>query len=61
MGALLEDVGSQEARKTCRPEEGMRYCDLLKEDLESLIELPVSAALSAVGRSQHCDRWALAL
>jgi hypothetical protein len=36
----LEDISSAEARKTCRPEEGMRFCDLLKEDLQSLGELP---------------------
>jgi signal recognition particle subunit SRP68 len=40
----LEEIGSQEARKTCRPEEGMRYCDLLKEDLQSLSELPETSS-----------------
>merc|ERR1712032_1797961 len=36
----LEEISSSDARKVCRPEEGMRYCDLLKEDLGSLRELP---------------------
>jgi len=63
----LEDVGSQEARKTCRPEEGMRYCDLLKEDLESLIELPettptISKCLAAyVTVALNCRCFFLAL
>lgn len=40
----LEDIASSKARQTCRPEEGMRYCDLLKEDLESLRELPETSS-----------------
>jgi len=36
----LEDICSLEARKACRPEEGVRYCDLLAEDLTSLSGLP---------------------
>jgi len=36
----LEELSSHKARNTCRPEEGMRYSDLLKEDIESLLELP---------------------
>jgi len=36
----LEEIGSADARRQCRPEEGMRFCELLKEDLESLLELP---------------------
>jgi len=36
----LEDIGSSESRRACRPEEGMRFCDLLKEDICSLRELP---------------------
>merc|ERR1711920_542047 len=36
----LEDICSPEARKACRPEEGVRYCDLLVEDLTSLSGLP---------------------
>jgi len=36
----LEEVGSSESRRVFRPEEGMRFCDLLKEDLGTLRELP---------------------
>jgi len=36
----LEEIGSGEARRQCRPEEGMRFCELLKEDLAGLRELP---------------------
>lgn len=36
----IEEVASSEARRNCRPEEGMRFCDLIKEDLENLSELP---------------------
>lgn len=36
----LEDMASSEARRTCKPEEGMRYCDLLREHIEGLQELP---------------------
>lgn len=48
----LDEVSSSEARRTCRPEEGMRYCDLLKEDIQGLQELPetnddISELLSA--------------
>lgn len=48
----LQEVTSSEARKVCRPEEGMRFCDLLKEDIENLQDLPettddISTALSA--------------
>mmetsp|Transcript_83077 Transcript_83077/g.144276 ORF Transcript_83077/g.144276 Transcript_83077/m.144276 type:complete len:604 (-) Transcript_83077:30-1841(-) len=35
----VEDMASTEARKV-RPDEGMRFCDLLKEDIRSLLELP---------------------
>jgi len=63
----LEEMGSSEARKTCRPEEGMRYCDLLKEDLESLRELPetsnsISESLSAyIEVALNCRCFFLAL
>lgn len=40
----LEEISSTKARNTCRPEEGMRYCDLLKEDLDSLLELPETSS-----------------
>jgi len=44
---LLEEIGSSEARRVCRPEEGMRFCDLLKEDLGALRGLPeTSEAIS---------------
>jgi len=36
----LEEVCSQDSRKKCRPEEGMRFCDLLKEDVQGLLDLP---------------------
>merc|ERR1719375_1942963 len=49
----LEDMASNEARKTCRPEEGMRYCDLLKEDLESLKELPETNSGISEGLSSY--------
>jgi len=63
----LQEMGSAEARKTCRPEEGMRYCDLLKEDLESLLELPetsdsISESLSAyIEVALNCRCFFLAL
>eukprot|EP00930_Biecheleria_cincta_P035370 TRINITY_DN2432_c0_g2_i1.p1 TRINITY_DN2432_c0_g2~~TRINITY_DN2432_c0_g2_i1.p1 ORF type:complete len:592 (-),score=150.53 TRINITY_DN2432_c0_g2_i1:94-1869(-) len=36
----IEDATTSEARRMCRPEEGMRFCDLLKEDFQSLSQLP---------------------
>lgn len=36
----IEDATTSEARRFCRPEEGMRFCDLLKEDFQSLSQLP---------------------
>mmetsp|Transcript_94265 Transcript_94265/g.170263 ORF Transcript_94265/g.170263 Transcript_94265/m.170263 type:complete len:584 (-) Transcript_94265:120-1871(-) len=36
----IEEVTGPEARRICRPEEGMRYCDLLKVDVSLLGELP---------------------
>lgn len=36
----LSDITSSDSRKVCRPEEGMRFCDLLKGDIESLQDLP---------------------
>lgn len=39
----MEDVSTHKARSTCRPEEGMRYCDMIKEDIESLLELPATS------------------
>jgi len=63
----LEDMASPEARRICRPEEGMRYCDLLKEDIASLRELPettdgISATLSAyVTVVANCRCFFLAL
>lgn len=45
----IEDIGSAEARRTCRPEEGMRYCEMIKEDVESLRELPeTSGSMTSV-------------
>lgn len=38
--ASMEEIASADARRICRPEEGMRFCDLLKEDLGSLRGLP---------------------
>merc|ERR1719162_1338054 len=48
----VEDIAAPESRKICRPDEGMRYCDLLKEDIQGLKDLPetsesVSLTLSA--------------
>jgi signal recognition particle subunit SRP68 len=40
----IVDISSQEARKSCRPEEGMRFCDLLKEDLQNLRDLPKTSS-----------------
>eukprot|EP00747_Dinoflagellata_sp_TGD_P207426 gnl/TRDRNA2_/TRDRNA2_81004_c0_seq1.p1 gnl/TRDRNA2_/TRDRNA2_81004_c0~~gnl/TRDRNA2_/TRDRNA2_81004_c0_seq1.p1 ORF type:complete len:592 (+),score=147.52 gnl/TRDRNA2_/TRDRNA2_81004_c0_seq1:67-1842(+) len=40
----LHEISSSDARKLCRPEEGMRYCDMLKEDMKDLLELPESDA-----------------
>jgi len=63
----LQEMGSTEARRTCRPEEGMRYCDLLKEDLESLLELPetsdsIKESLSAyIEVALNCRCFFLAL
>lgn len=36
----LEEVTSDMARRQCKIEEGMRFCDLLKEDIANLRELP---------------------
>eukprot|EP00933_Yihiella_yeosuensis_P037188 TRINITY_DN31067_c0_g1_i2.p1 TRINITY_DN31067_c0_g1~~TRINITY_DN31067_c0_g1_i2.p1 ORF type:complete len:602 (+),score=149.45 TRINITY_DN31067_c0_g1_i2:64-1869(+) len=36
----LEEVNTSESRRICRPEEGMRFCELLIEDMENLSELP---------------------
>jgi len=36
----VQDISCAEARKTCKPEEGLRYCDLLLEDFGTLQELP---------------------
>jgi len=38
----LSEISSLEARKTCKVDEGVRFCDMLKEDLENLKELPES-------------------
>eukprot|EP00928_Gymnodinium_smaydae_P097034 TRINITY_DN8696_c0_g1_i1.p1 TRINITY_DN8696_c0_g1~~TRINITY_DN8696_c0_g1_i1.p1 ORF type:complete len:600 (+),score=149.54 TRINITY_DN8696_c0_g1_i1:67-1800(+) len=38
--APLMEVASPEARRSYRPDEGMRFCDLLKEDVQALLELP---------------------
>ncbi|CAJ1392650.1 unnamed protein product [Effrenium voratum] len=39
----IEDVNSIDSRRHCRPEEGMRFCELVKEDLAALTELPESS------------------
>jgi len=36
----LQEVSSSESRKHYRPDEGMRFCDLLKDDVSALQELP---------------------
>jgi signal recognition particle subunit SRP68 len=36
----MQEVVTAEARRNYRPDEGMRFCDLLKEDVNSLRELP---------------------
>jgi len=36
----LEELATQETRRTCRVEEGIRFCDMLKDDIEGLKELP---------------------
>lgn len=36
----IQEVTSIDARKSYRPDEGMRFCDLLKEDITGLRELP---------------------
>mmetsp|Transcript_21804 Transcript_21804/g.49645 ORF Transcript_21804/g.49645 Transcript_21804/m.49645 type:complete len:600 (+) Transcript_21804:97-1896(+) len=38
----IQEMTSDVARKAWRPDEGMRYCDLLKEDLTGLQELPMT-------------------
>jgi len=48
----LQEVSSAEARRIYRPDEGMRFCDLLKEDIDGLKTLPetsesISRTLSA--------------
>ncbi|CAK0830132.1 unnamed protein product, partial [Prorocentrum cordatum] len=48
----LEELATQETRRTCRVEEGIRFCDMLKDDIEGLKELPetsddLSATLGA--------------
>merc|ERR1719261_794973 len=63
----LEEISSHKARTKCKPEEGMRYCDLLKEDLESLLELPetstsISQTLAAyITVALNCRCFFLAL
>lgn len=37
-----EDVNTIDSRRHCRPEEGMRFCELIKDDLAALAELPES-------------------
>jgi len=37
-----EDVNTIDSRRNCRPEEGMRFCELIKDDLAALAELPES-------------------
>merc|ERR1719356_1106692 len=36
----LQEVTSPESRRIYRPDEGMRFCDLLKEEVKGLTELP---------------------
>eukprot|EP00933_Yihiella_yeosuensis_P037190 TRINITY_DN31067_c0_g2_i1.p1 TRINITY_DN31067_c0_g2~~TRINITY_DN31067_c0_g2_i1.p1 ORF type:complete len:606 (+),score=173.56 TRINITY_DN31067_c0_g2_i1:59-1876(+) len=36
----LEEVNTSESRRVCRLEEGMRFCELLSEDMDNLLELP---------------------
>lgn len=36
----MQEVSSQESRRNYRPDEGMRFCELLKEDIKNLTELP---------------------
>mmetsp|Transcript_43277 Transcript_43277/g.80633 ORF Transcript_43277/g.80633 Transcript_43277/m.80633 type:complete len:224 (+) Transcript_43277:265-936(+) len=38
----IEDVNTIDSRRHCRPEEGMRFCELIKEDMAALSELPES-------------------
>eukprot|EP00913_Durusdinium_trenchii_P014962 g14034.t1 len=38
-----EDVNTIDSRRYCRPEEGMRFCELIKEDLAALAQLPESS------------------
>lgn len=40
----LEELSTTKSRNSCRPEEGMRYCDLLKEDINNLLELPETSS-----------------
>jgi len=52
----IEDATTSETRRVCRPEEGMRFCDLLKEDFQSLSQLPdasdsLEATLSALTKA----------
>lgn len=45
----LEDLSNMEARRACKPEEGMRFCDMLKSDLDGLGNMPeTSEKISAV-------------
>ncbi|CAE7795469.1 SRP68 [Symbiodinium sp. CCMP2456] len=39
----IEDVSTIESRRQCRPEEGMRFCELVKEELATLSQLPESS------------------
>mmetsp|Transcript_7341 Transcript_7341/g.18392 ORF Transcript_7341/g.18392 Transcript_7341/m.18392 type:complete len:598 (-) Transcript_7341:207-2000(-) len=63
----LEDMSSSEARRICKPEEGMRYCEMLKEDISSLQELPettdeVSSALTTyIAIVMNCRCFFMAL
>jgi len=49
----LEEIGTIEARKVCKPEEGMRFCDMLKEDFGNLRELPDTSESLATALSMY--------
>jgi len=51
----IVDISSQDARKSCRPEEGMRFCDLLKEDLQNLRDLPKTSSSISDTLGQYQD------
>jgi hypothetical protein len=63
----MQEVGTPESRRSYRPDEGMRFCELLKDDVSALQELPettesISSMLEAYAEIvKNCRCFFLAL